>query len=441
MGCAASVEVDPESDPFLEDKRLNDVIEQRIKMTKQHENDEFKLLLLGAGESGKSTVLKQLKLLHKGGFTQQERAQYSQVIWCDAVQLMKTLILKARLMGILLQCDQDDSTLLEARQYVLRANPLDLVDTGTAGGDNFLNEYVLKYSDSSKQLRQLNLTGVVGDDYTSAFDMFESAPAAAVDGEDDVGHSLRLLKQRQRSQQGTKISRLELARAVHDLWTYDSGIRKCYARSNEFQLESLANYYFDNIMQFADETYLCSDTDILQGRIKTTGITETNFVIKNYKIKVLDAGGQRLERKKWIHCFDNITAVIFVLALSEYDQKLFEDERVNRMHELVVLFETLCNSKWFSNTPFILFLNKTDVFEKKLTHLPLRQYCPDYTGPPDNADEAIKFFEKNLLKMNRSNKPLYIHRTCATDTGSMRFVLSAVTDLIIQRNLKQSGIL
>lgn len=436
MGCSASVEPGSDLDPFLEDKRINDLIEQRIKMTKQNERDEFKLLLLGAGESGKSTVLKQLKLLHKGGFTQQERAQYSQVIWCDAVQLMKTLILKARLMGIPLDCDQEGSDLIKFRQCVLRADPLDSVDTGTAGGDKFLSEYILKYSDSSKLLRQQNLDGKVGGVFTSDIkDDWNEDLGSTQSGD---ARRLNVLKNLPKSE---VTSRLQLAHAIHALWTRDNGVRKCYNRSNEFQLESLANYYFENILKFSNEAYLCSDTDILQGRIKTTGITENNFVIKNYKIKVLDAGGQRLERKKWIHCFENITAVIFVLALSEYDQKLFEDERVNRMHELVVLFETLCNSKWFTNTPFILFLNKMDLFEKKLQHLPLRQFCPDYTGPLRDVDEAVKFFEKNLLLMKKSNMPLYIHRTCATDTGSMRFVLSAVTDLIIQLNLKRSGIL
>ena len=48
---------------------------------------------------------------------------------------------------------------------------------------------------------------------------------------------------------------------------------------------------------------------------------------------------KRNERKKWIHCFDDVNAVIFVVALSEYDQMLFEDNTVNRMVEAIALFE------------------------------------------------------------------------------------------------------
>ncbi|VDO54211.1 unnamed protein product [Brugia timori] len=41
--------------------------------------------------------------------------------------------------------------------------------------------------------------------------------------------------------------------------------------------------------------------------------------------EVIDVGGQRSERKKWIHCFDNVNAIIFISSLSEYDQTLRED--------------------------------------------------------------------------------------------------------------------
>lgn len=42
--------------------------------------------------------------------------------------------------------------------------------------------------------------------------------------------------------------------------------------------------------------------------------------------RMVDVGGQRSERRKWIHCFENVTSIIFLVALSEYDQILFESE-------------------------------------------------------------------------------------------------------------------
>merc|ERR1711988_726608 len=82
-------------------------------------------------------------------------------------------------------------------------------------------------------------------------------------------------------------------------------------------------------------------------------------------------GGQRSERKKWIHCFQEVTALIFCVAMSEYDLKLYEDETVNRMHESIMLFEEICNCQWFNETAIILFLNKKDLFEEKIQRVDL----------------------------------------------------------------------
>lgn len=49
-----------------------------------------------------------------------------------------------------------------------------------------------------------------------------------------------------------------------------------------------------------------------------------NFKSNGYRL--FDVGGQRSERKKWIHCFEDVTAIIFCVAMSEYDQVLHEDE-------------------------------------------------------------------------------------------------------------------
>lgn len=76
---------------------------------------------------------------------------------------------------------------------------------------------------------------------------------------------------------------------------------------------------------------------------------------------MFDVGGQRSERKKWIHCFEAVTSIIFCVALSEYDQVLLEESGQNRMAESLVLFESVINSRWFMRTSVILFLNKIDL--------------------------------------------------------------------------------
>lgn len=78
----------------------------------------------------------------------------------------------------------------------------------------------------------------------------------------------------------------------------------------------------------ADENYKPSDQDILRSRVKTTGITEISFPVDDLLYKVFDVGGQRSERRKWIHCFENLNAVVFMVSMSEYDQVLREDESV-----------------------------------------------------------------------------------------------------------------
>lgn len=82
----------------------------------------------------------------------------------------------------------------------------------------------------------------------------------------------------------------------------------------------------------------------------------------------------------YLDCFQDVTAVLFFVALSEYDTTLYEDDETNRMHESLKLFDEICNSKWFSAVPIILFLNKSDIFEEKIKKTNITVAFPDYTG-------------------------------------------------------------
>jgi len=95
----------------------------------------------------------------------------------------------------------------------------------------------------------------------------------------------------------------DISDAIRGLWK-DPGVKEAVSRSREFQLNDSAVYYFNSIDRMSSHGYMPTDQDILRSRVKTTGITETTFKVGELTYKLFDVGGQRSERKKWIHCFE-----------------------------------------------------------------------------------------------------------------------------------------
>jgi guanine nucleotide-binding protein G(i) subunit alpha len=89
----------------------------------------------------------------------------------------------------------------------------------------------------------------------------------------------------------------------------------------------------------------------------------------------------------------------------------------------------------------ILFLNKTDVFKQKILITPISKRFPDYIGGDDNYELVSQFILNTFLKLNRmKTKPVYSHFTCATDSSNMLFVINAVNDMVVRRNLNDIGL-
>lgn len=84
--------------------------------------------------------------------------------------------------------------------------------------------------------------------------------------------------------------------------------------------------YFDSIDRLFTPGWLPDNQDMLQARLRSTGITETLFELGQMNFRMMDVGGQRSERKKWIHCFEGVQCLLFMVALSGYDQCLVEDQ-------------------------------------------------------------------------------------------------------------------
>ena len=84
--------------------------------------------------------------------------------------------------------------------------------------------------------------------------------------------------------------------------------------------------FFEDVDRLFNKEFIPTDQDVLRARLRTTGITETVFDLGSLQYRMFDVGGQRSERKKWIHCFENVNALMFLVAISGYDQCLAEDK-------------------------------------------------------------------------------------------------------------------
>ena len=323
-----------------------------------------KLLLLGAGESGKSTLVKQMKIIHGHGYTNEELLSYRATV-CDNLVTSMMAVMKAMLKLRINLADQKNRTYVMAVLQAKQGGAL------SAGG--------------------------------------EGLPET-------------------------------LATAIRALWQ-DGGVQACYARRNEFQLNDSARYYFEQIDRIATSTYTPTQQDVLRARVRTTGVIETSFKYKDLIFQIIDVGGQRSERRKWMPHFEDVTALIFVSALSGYDLTLEEDEDTNRVHESMSLFEGIANNKFFGDTSIILFMNKTDLFKEKLAKSPLNKYFPDYTGDGGDVITAQNFICDKFLALNKNpRKQIYKHFTCATDTGNIDMVFRAVSDIIEEKFLDTLGL-
>jgi guanine nucleotide-binding protein G(i) subunit alpha len=157
-------------------------------------------------------------------------------------------------------------------------------------------------------------------------------------------------------------------------------------------------------------------------------------------IHLFDLGGQRSERKKWVHHFENVHSIIFVVNLAEYDQVLLEESSQNRMMESLVLFDSVVNSRWFMRTSVILLLTNVGLFKRKLDRSPLAEYFPDYSGGND-VNRAAKYILWRFNQVNRAHLNLYPHLVEITDTANMRLVFAAIKESLLQSVLRDSGIL
>jgi len=174
----------------------------------------------------------------------------------------------------------------------------------------------------------------------------------------------------------------------------------------------------------------------MQSRAKTTGITETEFVQEELTKYRLIEVGQQSERKRWIHCFQDVAAVFFCVALDEYDLKSHEDETASRIQDSLKFFDEICNGKWFLNVSIVLFFTKSDLFREKIEKLDLKESFPEYDGGLD-FEKGTTFIQQKFKSLNHNHgqKQIYSYMSCYTDTKNLKYVFDAVREIVVHKLL------
>uniref|UniRef100_A0AAX7TIG4 Guanine nucleotide binding protein (G protein) alpha v1 n=1 Tax=Astatotilapia calliptera TaxID=8154 RepID=A0AAX7TIG4_ASTCA len=309
-------------------------IDRELYESAKREMNVVKILILGAAESGKSTLVKQMKIIHSNGFTKQELCTFKPAVLDNLLTSMKFVL---HGMG------------------TLRIN--------LANNRNKVHAHSV----------------------LSCGRCFD---------EDQVLFPF-------------------LSHALSCLWA-DQGVRAAAARGYEYELNDSALYFFENMSRIMSPEYVPTETDVLRVRLRTTGVIETQFKVNHLIFRMYDVGGQRTERRKWIGCFEDVRAVLFVVSLKVFFKFI----------HLLIYF--------------------LDLFQDKILHSGrhLRLYLPQFKGADCDVDSAARFIAVTFISLNKTpSKLIYHHFTTATDTSNIQIVFQVVMETIIKENLEAVSLL
>ncbi|XP_074269568.1 extra-large guanine nucleotide-binding protein 3-like [Silene latifolia] len=265
----------------------------------------------------------------------------------------------------------------------------------------------------------------------------------------------------------------EYSPLVEELWK-DPAIQETYKRKEELNfLPDTTKYFLDRVIEISSNDYEPSEKDVLyaEGVTQSNGLASVEFLLdsrsplsiaysenhdhpppltKYQLIRIKSSGLQ--DGFKWLGMFEDVRAVIYCVALSDYDV-LWEngiDSLSNKMLASRQMFESLLKHPSLRDIPFVLLLNKYDVFEEKISKVPLttcdwfQDFCPvNPQGSNQSLAQqayyyvAVKFKE---LYADIKGQKLYVWPTKALERSSVDEAFKFVHEVFKWDDVKEEHV-
>ncbi|KAH6914231.1 guanine nucleotide-binding protein alpha-4 subunit [Coprinopsis sp. MPI-PUGE-AT-0042] len=443
--------------------KRSQAIDEELKKQQAEERRErqhIRVLLLGQSESGKSTTLKNFQLMNSPKAFGPERASWRAVVHLNVVRSIRTILdLMTEVTGTSGRATPTSTSPLSSRP------PSPMLAAGITLGPELLR---LKMRLSPLQqveevlLRKLSPPGAneLEATHLSSITNLPNAPRElAVSSNSQWKGAFSRLMTSVRTSIGSEADFSNdpndpgpiLHACAEDMITlWNDPTIKTMLRAYGVRLEDKPGFFLDSLERITDLKYFPSDDDILRARLKTLGVSEHRFHLKNTGSlvsndwRVFDVGGARSLRAAWAPFFDNMDAIIFLAPLSGFDEVLSEDPTVNRLEDSVTLWKKIISNQLLKTAQTVLFLNKTDIFKAKLAAgILFGHYVVSYgLDKPNDYELASAYLKKKFAGIHKQYSPtprlLYCHLTAVTDTRSTQGILSNVKDMVLRQALEKT---
>jgi GTPase SAR1 family protein len=234
---------------------------------------------------------------------------------------------------------------------------------------------------------------------------------------------------------------------VETLWRGEA-MQKSYAQKSKYWVLDTADWLIDNVQRFASEDYVPERQDMVLSRRRTTGITEHTYVVDDSAFTIIDVGGQRSERRKWVQFFADVHCIVFFVSVIGFCKVLFEDRNTFQMKESLELFSSTfrvpapqtgprVDNDWqdyvFETTPIHVVFNKLDMLAPCLEKYALSACFPAYKGPNAQAS-VLRFLQQTFAdRVVSIRSPPDTHFISAANSDDVQELFTKLSTFLVEK--------